>query len=314
NLSDDTDWYKFYSEGTVNIFVKPEKGLDISVFIYNATQSMLLWENPDIGEGCEINYTTKELLYIKINRDRKEGNYSLNLKILKKINEPPKALVASIDAINETAIKIKWGKSDDENFDRYVVMRALIQPVTEYSGIIHMIYDRNITEFIDENVTSGRTYYYRIYVYDKENEKNWSNEVSITTPNTPPKKVDIGYENVTNSSVIIKWTMNNEKDFYAYELYISESANNWVLVEHTHDANKRKYEVMNLSSGKTYYFKVRVVDEGNLTTDSDIVVVKTIAERKKPHEIEKQTTFIIIGVIVVVLLGLGIFYYVYQYR
>ncbi|MEW5760874.1 MAG: hypothetical protein AB1779_08930, partial [Candidatus Thermoplasmatota archaeon] len=41
NLSDDTDWYKFYSEGTVNIFVKPEKGLDISVFIYNATQSML---------------------------------------------------------------------------------------------------------------------------------------------------------------------------------------------------------------------------------------------------------------------------------
>jgi hypothetical protein len=100
---------------------------------------------------------------------------------------------------------------------------------------------------------------------------------NITVENLPPAAVTLNKPtNITHDSMKLSWTTNNDADFAAYEIYQSTSSGTLGTKIHTiTDRSITSHNVTGLSPNTTYYFTIRVVDTGGLSTDSNQVSGKT---------------------------------------
>lgn len=90
--------------------------------------------------------------------------------------------------------------------------------------------------------------------------------------------------NITETSLELSWTKVADLDFERYEVYQATSetdlGKNNPISEKT-DRDVVNFEVKNLTSGKKYYFVVRVVDENEGYSDSNVVSATTKIEYSK---------------------------------
>jgi len=87
---------------------------------------------------------------------------------------------------------------------------------------------------------------------------------------------------ITASSMVITWSINEDPNFVAYKLYsdtISNVSENSTLITIITDVNTSSYKITGLDADKIYYFRLYVLNSNNNTIGSNIVYGKTSSIR-----------------------------------
>jgi|GEM_PF-2040701 len=206
-------------------------------------------------------------------------------------NRPPAALkLDEPGEIRETSMVLRWNRSDAADFARYELHKSTAPGFTP--GPLSLVQPGgNITDVnrLSLNVTGldySTRYYFRLRVWDNGFPPmfNDSNEVEGTTltPNDAPAAVTLfPAEDVTPFSLRLSWSRNGDPDFERYEVHRG-TAKGFLPVPSTlaatmTDAGQNVTTVPDLKPWTTYYFKVRVYDDGTppLRTDSNEIEVRT---------------------------------------
>lgn len=80
-----------------------------------------------------------------------------------------------------SSIQVGWTKSTDATFQSYKLYRSQYPGVTEASTLDTTITTASVNTFTDNGLTSGTTYYYRVFAYGTNGVGSGSNEVNATT-------------------------------------------------------------------------------------------------------------------------------------
>jgi len=97
------------------------------------------------------------------------------------VNQPPNPVVLAGTPINPTTVQLTWSQNTDDDFASYRIYRsnsAIPEPPLE-TQMIAFINEQNTSSY-DDYVPASGTYYYIIYVYDRQGETAGSNEVVVT--------------------------------------------------------------------------------------------------------------------------------------
>jgi hypothetical protein len=88
------------------------------------------------------------------------------------------------DSITDNSISLRWSPSDANDFREYKLFRGNSSGLDENTGeLVHIATARYDTSFINEDLASLTTYFYRVYVMNDFGRLGGSNIVSATTEN-----------------------------------------------------------------------------------------------------------------------------------
>ncbi|MEW5760719.1 MAG: fibronectin type III domain-containing protein, partial [Candidatus Thermoplasmatota archaeon] len=206
-------------------------------------------------------------------------------------NIPPKAVTLfSPTSISNSSLTLQWSKNNDTDFDKYEVHMSLEKDfVISKDTLINEIKEQNITSYILKGLKDNTTYYFKIRVFDTGGLYNDSNEVSAKTliTNYPPNAVFLYPPKALSSNrILLSWSINNDSDFYSYQIHIANIANfiieNSTLLIEIKNISQNNYIADNLKANTTYYFKIRVYDIGGLYNDSNEDFAKTLPPNDPP--------------------------------
>ena len=171
-------------------------------------------------------------------------------------------VVIDVDEDNET-ISLSWNEVNDATY--YKILRY-----TSSTGRYDLIDFTQNTSFVDNTISTGKTYYYKIIAVNSSGIQSArsfaSNKVSGMVPTktveiAPTVKVAKG----TGNSLVISW--NSVNNATSYTLYRSTSANGTYKVVAS-NITKTKYTNAGLTYGTTYYYKVKASNEISSKTSS----------------------------------------------
>jgi hypothetical protein len=91
---------------------------------------------------------------------------------------PPPVLLAPVGQATLSTLSLSWAASPLANFKEYRLYRSESSSVTESSLLIATITNQATTALVDSGLVSGKTYYYRIFVYDTWDTGTGGNTVS----------------------------------------------------------------------------------------------------------------------------------------
>ena len=138
------------------------------------------------------------------------------------------------------------------------------------------------------NLDNGVTYYWAVIVDDKDINGINSSEIWSFTVNTSkqPTPVSLMITSITEDSITLSWTKNEDLDFLKYEIHKSLTSgftlDNSTLVIDLFSQSTTIFNVTELLPFTKYYFKVRIVNKDELSTDSNEVSATTLKPGEKP--------------------------------
>jgi len=195
------------------------------------------------------------------------------------INAPPTpvTLLAPQAGLDPTRqVILSWSQNLDADFTSYRVLRATSLPVDPNAAPLALITSARTTSYTDITGTPNTKYYYQVIVVDQVGKTSGSNVVSITTtPNTPPRPVTLAAPLAINiGSMRLSWSQNTDTDFASYRIYRSTSAGiaeNQPPIAILNDPQSTSFDDVGLNSQATYYYRVFVHDQGDLSSGSNEV-------------------------------------------
>jgi len=203
-------------------------------------------------------------------------NQAPNISILNTPNE-----------ITETSMNLSWSINTESDFRQYELYRSKTSGIVMSSdNLIQILTVQNVSSLKVDNLMKNTRYYYKLRVVDSEKLFSDSNEVSASTlkHTKSPESVILSRPTIISHSTIdLKWTICDDDDFMEYNLAWSKqpnfnvaSANTFKIIK---DRNQTTFEVTNLATNTTYYFKVRTIDLDSLYNDSNEVNGTTFSIR-----------------------------------
>jgi transcriptional regulator CtsR len=136
----------------------------------------------------------------------------------------------------------------------------------------------NTTSYTDTGLSSDATYYYRVRAYNSIGNSTYSNEATVAmgAPAAPTKLTAAA---VSSSRISLTWkdSSNNETGF---KIERKKSGGSYKQIT-TLSANTTSYTDTGLSSGVTYYYRVRAYNSIGNSTYSNEADATTTAEAEK---------------------------------
>lgn len=172
-----------------------------------------------------------------------------------------------------SSLKLNWNK--DSKVSGYYVYRS-----TSKNGPYKKIATKsgyNNNTFTDSNLSSGKTYYYKVRAYKKINSKYYyGNYSDIYTASTQCSKPTITVTSPKTKTTKVSWKKVNGAS--GYQIYRAVSKNGIYSLNKTiTNASTLSYTNTGLIKGKTYYYKVRAYKLINgIKVFSDYSLVKSI--------------------------------------
>ncbi len=215
------------------------------------------------------------------------SNY-VNAKTLP--NALPTPTTVSVISVSSDSITIKWNASEAGDFDHYEVHASLNEsfspdPTTKVDEIASV----SSTLFEVTHLEPSTTYYLLVRIVDEVSQFADSNVVAGTTagPDLPPKAVSLAEPtNVTDVSLQLDWTTSTAQDFASYDvlraLSPSFAENDSMLRGSVTNPNTTTFIDTGLTAEKTYYYKVRVKDQGGNGNLSNEVFATTLPPNELP--------------------------------
>ena len=97
------------------------------------------------------------------------------------VNTPPSAVTLAVGLVDDLTISISWTENSDDDFESYQIYRGNSVDVTDLTGQrLTAINDQQQTGFTDIRFDALDTYYYVIYVYDRQGLKSSKSNVEST--------------------------------------------------------------------------------------------------------------------------------------
>lgn len=140
------------------------------------------------------------------------------------------------------------------------------------------------------------TYFWRIGAYDISSQFGaYSNAVWITISSDTIPAADVTLFTATQygTGVRLTWTNPTNSDFSGVKISFSTIGNNgpWVLLTNLIGAtpgSKEAYNHLNLPAGKTYYYKIQVIDTSGNQTNTRYASTELVPPTKTPPPVEIQ--------------------------
>ncbi len=176
----------------------------------------------------------------------------------------------------ESSLTLSWTSSQEQDFSAYRIYRSSSPGVDSLSLLDTTITNREVTSWVDHNLEENSTYYYRIFVWDRDGLSSGSNEVSgKTLENLPPQPVVLAQPVVEDSITLrLSWSENQDEDFATYRIFRSDSSPVDTTVAPIYIINLREtteYLDNRLNTGQEYFYRVFVYDQGGLSAGSNEV-------------------------------------------
>ena len=156
------------------------------------------------------------------------------------------------------SLKISWKKVKGSTSSGYVNGYTIYRS-TEENGTykkIKKIDSGRTTSYIDEGLTTGTKYYYKVRAYCTVNKKAVYGEYSAIASGKPiPQTPVIEAKSTDYQTVTISWKSVAGSD--GYRIYRSETADGTYKLAKTVGSAKTSYKNKKLTTGKEYFYKVR---------------------------------------------------------
>ena len=163
---------------------------------------------------------------------------------------PDKVKVNKQTSFATKKVTLSWKKQKD--ITGYEIYRSTKKNGT-YARVA--VVNANKNKYIDNKLESGKKYYYRIRAYKVDGEHYITGSFSMVKGViTKPKATNVKVT-ASNKQAIVSWKKIDGAE--GYEVYMSTSNKGKYTKIATKKASATKVTKSNLSSGKTYYFKVR---------------------------------------------------------
>lgn len=96
-------------------------------------------------------------------------------------NDPPDPVVLAGVLVDSVSIRLSWSESNALDFDSYRIFRDFVAMSDTSDGtLIDFGNSRSSTTFTDYAPLSDTTYYYRVYVFDRQGAYTGSNTVTVS--------------------------------------------------------------------------------------------------------------------------------------
>ncbi|MFA5423480.1 MAG: glycoside hydrolase family 30 beta sandwich domain-containing protein, partial [Phycisphaerae bacterium] len=155
-------------------------------------------------------------------------------------------------------VSLDWADNTEPDLDGYNVYRS----TTQGSGYSPIATDVTDSDYLDNAVTNGTTYYYVVTAIDNlSNESDNSNEASATPQDSTAPAAPVNLTAAAgNESVSLDWNDNIEPDLASYNIYRSDySGGGYVLIDSTL-AGDSQYVDNGATNFVTSYYVVTAVD------------------------------------------------------
>ncbi len=183
----------------------------------------------------------------------------------------PSASVLKVDSVGKI-VSLSWTQNTDKDFARYELYRS--QSANLLGTVVHSDTVATNTVYRDNKVLEGQSYYYRIAVLDNDGFNTRSDSVLVEVPLNPPTASTL-YGSEDGGYVYLSWTKNTDSDFARYELYRSDNNSDLgTLIDSTSVVTNLLFEDSQVIEGKTYYYTLKVVDENELSTNSNVAQIE----------------------------------------
>jgi outer membrane protein assembly factor BamB len=180
--------------------------------------------------------------------------------------------------IGPFSVRLAWSVSADWDFARYEVHRGTMKaflPVPSTLAATISDADQNSTTVPD--LKPWTAYFFKVRVYDNGTPalRNDSNEVEVRTGNTPPFAVTLDQPQMGATSADLSWSASADDDFASYEVHCSQNGSflpsNQTLAGAIQSRLTTEFGITGLQLARTYHFIVRVIDQGGMSNDSNII-------------------------------------------
>jgi fibronectin type 3 domain-containing protein len=133
------------------------------------------FEDTDLKENTTYYY--KIYVYNSVGKSKPSNEVELRTRA----NMPPTSATLNRPlALDNTSVELSWLPSQEQDFSMYRIYRSERSPVSLDSPPVWMNSNRTINKYKDTGLTPGKTYHYKVVVYDKGGLFAESNEVSVS--------------------------------------------------------------------------------------------------------------------------------------
>ncbi len=185
-------------------------------------------------------------------------------------NQNEAFLFSSTGLKGECEVTASWTICDESEFASYTLYRSENPDISENTSsatVLGVFSDPNTSEFVDNDVSWVKTYYYALKLTDNNDESVWSNEASIITQEAPgptPSVLSVG--NLFFSSVELHWSQCPNGDYALYKLYRSDfpdiqaDTSSALCVATLMQASDTSYIDIDVTPEQTYYYALLTRD------------------------------------------------------
>ncbi len=183
------------------------------------------------------------------------------------VPDAPTNLVAT--AASSTQINLTW--ADVTNETGYLIERSLDNSTWTQVGTAV----KNATNYSDTGLTAATLYYYRIRATNSTGNGAYSAVASTSTLQTaPPAPGGLGATAVSASEIDLSWNDVSNETGYSVERS-PDGSSNWTQLN-INAPNVTTYSDTGLSSGVTYYYRVRAFNLAGNSAYTSVVSATTI--------------------------------------
>lgn len=255
--------------------------------IYRSTKATGGFKKIATVSSTKTSYTDKKLTtgttyYYRIRAYRKNSGITTKapLSAVKNARPVPQKTTVTASYKNYSTATIKWKKVSGAS--GYVIYRSTSKN-GKYTNIA-TIKKTGTTSYTDKNLTTGKTYYYKIRAYKNINGKKiyggYSNIDSVKITLKAPVISSITVKDYR--TVTIKWKKVSGAN--GYILYRSTSQNGtYKKIATVKGSTTLSYQNSGLTTGKKYYYKIkayRTVNKKNVTSSYSDAKVKSTTLKK----------------------------------
>jgi fibronectin type 3 domain-containing protein len=210
------------------------------------------------------------------NAGESSASNEVNATALDVVPTAPTNLTAT--TVSSSQINLSWtdNSNNETGFE--------IERKTEQSDLVeHTSVNPNITTFLDDNLSDGTNYTYRILALNSVGNSSYSNEVSGITPLNSP--TDLSAEKTIIGFVLLKWKDNSlsEMGFTIERKSGTDSYSKLTDVS----ANDTSYTDEQVIDGNQYYYKVIAFNEivsSEYSNEVSILFTDVLDEETIPKE------------------------------
>ena len=148
----------------------------------------------------------------------------------------------------ENSITLSWEKAVGATGYRVYSYNPTTKKYTKIASI-------KDTTYTVKNLNSGTKYYYAVKAYTKDDGTIWGDMSEVLTTATKPAKSTLTVKSASKGKATLSWT--NVSGETGFQVYYKDSKDGTYKKYKTYSGNTVKATASSLTSGKTYYFKVR---------------------------------------------------------